>query len=179
MANDARTEFIDGLRVTADHLQHLQDRLREAVRDLRLVVGAGKIAWGLHVDAAAGSVTVQPGVGVAPSGIRLNIDVPVNLPLPELQVRFASRCMPSNKTAPLCGWATSRMLLPWSPPRHSKMQMQPIPARMHWSLRRLRRAIQTRPSRRTRRSMQRRGIMPIAETLRRMPRDAGITTVPR
>ena len=83
MANDARTEFIDGLRVTADHLQHLQDRLREAVRDLRLVVGAGKIAWGLHVDAAAGSVTVQPGVGVAPSGIRLNIDVPVNLPLPE------------------------------------------------------------------------------------------------
>ena len=32
MAQDAHTLFIDGQRVTATHLQHLQDRLREATK---------------------------------------------------------------------------------------------------------------------------------------------------
>ena len=49
MANDARTQFIDGLRVTSEHLQHLQDRLREAVRDVRTSIGLRKVAWGLRV----------------------------------------------------------------------------------------------------------------------------------
>src|SRR3954470_13674295 len=82
MANDARTQFIDGLRVTADHLQHLQDRLREAVRDVRNAIGTRKIAWGLQVAPGAGAVTVSPGVAFAPSGVRLNLDSPVNLPVP-------------------------------------------------------------------------------------------------
>ncbi len=82
MANDARTQFIDGLRVTADHLQHLQDRLREAVRDLRLTVGVRRIAWGLRVATTADSVSVSPGVAFAANGIRLSIDTDVNLALP-------------------------------------------------------------------------------------------------
>src|SRR6267142_2423032 len=74
MANDGRTQFLDGLRVTADHMQHMQDRLREAVVDLRRTVGLGRIAWGLHVETNDGAVSIQPGVAFAPSGVRLNID---------------------------------------------------------------------------------------------------------
>ena len=46
MADDARTIFVDGLRVTTEHLEHLQDRLRDAILDLRCAVGLGRIAWG-------------------------------------------------------------------------------------------------------------------------------------
>src|SRR6185369_12065536 len=49
---------------------------------LRRVVGLRKIAWGLSVSVAGNSATIQPGVALAPSGLRLNIDSPVNLPLP-------------------------------------------------------------------------------------------------
>src|SRR5262245_10543256 len=82
MANDARTQFIDGLRVTADHLQHAQDRLREAVRDVRLAVGTRKIAWGLRVSPGTASVTVESGVAFAASGVRLSLDAPANVAVP-------------------------------------------------------------------------------------------------
>jgi len=83
MANDGRTQFLDGLRVTADHMQHMQDRLREAVVDLRRTVGLGRIAWGLHVETNDGAVSIQPGVAFAPSGIRLNIDAPASVNIPD------------------------------------------------------------------------------------------------
>ncbi|MCX6627067.1 MAG: hypothetical protein NTW28_05500 [Candidatus Solibacter sp.] len=82
MAGDARTIFIDGMRVTADHMDHLQARLQEAVRDLRRVVGLRRVAWGLHVSLQGNTVTVEPGVAFAPSGVRLNVDSLVQLPLP-------------------------------------------------------------------------------------------------
>jgi len=83
MANDGRTQFLDGLRVTADHMQHMQDRLREAVVDLRRTVGLGRIAWGLHVETNDGAVSIQPGVAFAPSGVRLNIDAPASVNIPD------------------------------------------------------------------------------------------------
>ncbi len=83
MADDARSQFLDGLRVTSDHLQHLQDRLREAVQDIRRTVGLGRVGWGLHATLASGAVTVQPGVAFAPGGVRLNLDAPVNLNVPD------------------------------------------------------------------------------------------------
>src|SRR5258706_131905 len=83
MANDGRTQFLDGLRVTADHMQHMQDRLREAVVDLRRTVGLGRIAWGLHVETNNGAVSIQPGVAFAPSGVRLNIDAPASVNIPD------------------------------------------------------------------------------------------------
>src|SRR5436189_2865737 len=83
MANDARTQFVDGLRVTADHLQHLQDRLRDAMRDVRQTIGYSKVAWGLHVTAPDGEVAITPGVAFAQSGVRLNIDTAANVPIPE------------------------------------------------------------------------------------------------
>lgn len=82
MADDARTQFVEGLRVTADHLLHLQDRLREGILDFRRVIGLGRIAWGLKVQ-ATGNVTVQPGVAFAASGVRLALDSPLTLPEPE------------------------------------------------------------------------------------------------
>src|ERR671918_1848611 len=83
MAEDARTEFLDGLRVTADHLQHLQDRLREAVVDLRRTVGLGKIAWGLRAELVGATIQLAPGCAFAPSGARLSIDTDLILALPD------------------------------------------------------------------------------------------------
>ncbi len=83
MANDGRTQFIEGLRVTADHLQHTQDRLRDAVLDLRRTVGLGRVAWGLRVSLGeADAILLQSGVAFSPGGVRLNIDAPANLKIP-------------------------------------------------------------------------------------------------
>jgi hypothetical protein len=79
---DARTVFVDGLRVTADHLQHLQDRLRESVLDLRRVVGTGRIAWGLVAAADGDRVRVEPGLAFSPGGLRLSLDSAVELDVP-------------------------------------------------------------------------------------------------
>jgi hypothetical protein len=79
MADDARSQFVDGLRVTADHLQHLQDRLRESVLDLRRSAGLGRIAWGLRITLADSTVTVQPGLAFSPGGVRLALDAPLSL----------------------------------------------------------------------------------------------------
>ncbi len=82
MVEDARTEFVDGLRVTAEHLQHLQDRLREAVRDVRLSLGPGRIAWGLRAGVEAGRIALAPGVAFSPEGVRLALDAPASLEVP-------------------------------------------------------------------------------------------------
>src|ERR1043165_3370009 len=82
MADDARTQFVDGLRVTAEHLQHLQDRLRESVLDVRNAFGLGRIAWGLRASLNGTSVDVTPGVAFAPGGERLAIDSPVSVAVP-------------------------------------------------------------------------------------------------
>ena len=71
MADDARSQFIEGLRVTAEHLQHLQDRLRESVADLRCTVGCGRIGWGLVVRVDSGQVRVEPGLALASGGVRI------------------------------------------------------------------------------------------------------------
>jgi hypothetical protein len=63
-------------------MQHMQDRLRESVHDLRRTVGLNRIAWGLHCTISSGTVTLQPGVAFSASGVRLNIDAPANLNMP-------------------------------------------------------------------------------------------------
>ena len=57
MATDARAQFLDGLRVTSEHLTHLQDRLYEAIHDLRTTVGLGRVGWGFRVTADANGTT--------------------------------------------------------------------------------------------------------------------------
>ena len=84
MAEDARTQFVDGLRVSAEHLQHLQDRLRESVLDVRNAIGLGRVAWGLKADLndAGTFVDLAPGVAFAPGGVRLAVDSPLSLAVP-------------------------------------------------------------------------------------------------
>jgi hypothetical protein len=82
MADDARTQFIDGLRVNAEHLQHMQDRLREAVLDVRGALGLGRVAWGLRATLTGSAVEVTPGVAFARDGVRLSVDSPLSLAVP-------------------------------------------------------------------------------------------------
>lgn len=82
MADDARTQFIDGLRVTADHLQHLQDRLRDSVLDVRRTLGLGRIAWGLRATLDGDAVRLTPGAAFTAGGDRLALDGEVSLAVP-------------------------------------------------------------------------------------------------
>lgn len=71
MTTDPKTIFMDGLRVTPQHLNHLQSALQQAVRDLRRTLGYGKIAYGLRLTVDGETVTLAPGVAFAPDGVRL------------------------------------------------------------------------------------------------------------
>ncbi|MBI3347685.1 MAG: hypothetical protein HY020_10805, partial [Burkholderiales bacterium] len=82
MTSDPRTTFVDGLRVTPQHLNHLQDALRQAVLDLRGTLGFGRIAYGLRASVADGSVAVSPGLAFSSSGLRLALAEGATLPLP-------------------------------------------------------------------------------------------------
>jgi hypothetical protein len=86
MAEDARAQFIPGLRVTADHLTHVQDRFREAVLDLRKTIGLGRIAWGLRVDMDTDHLTIDPGLAFSPGGLRLALAAPLVLPVDDTGV---------------------------------------------------------------------------------------------
>ena len=99
MADDPRSHFVEGLRVTAEHLQHLQDRLREAVLDLRRTVGLGRIGWGLVVRLEGGQLRVEAGVALSPGGIRLAVDSAVNLGPPALGQRVVLRASNADLAA--------------------------------------------------------------------------------
>lgn len=47
---EGSTRFLDGMRVSKEHLEHFQDVLLDAVVYLRQAVGTGKIAYGLKVE---------------------------------------------------------------------------------------------------------------------------------
>jgi hypothetical protein len=82
MAEDAHSRFVAGLRVSAEHLQHLQDRLRDSLLDLRRAVGLGRIAWGLRIVVGADSIILARGVALSKGGVRLSVDSPVTLEPP-------------------------------------------------------------------------------------------------
>ena len=65
MAENAGPRFEEGLRVTADHMRDLQDRLWEAVGDLRLGLGLGHIGWGLRADLSGDQIPKASGAGSA------------------------------------------------------------------------------------------------------------------
>ena len=91
MAGDPRTEFRDGMRVTTDHMRHMQDRLREAVLDVRRTIGLGRIGWGLRATLDDRSVNVTPGIAFSPSGLRLSLDSAAAVSLPDGVFRAAER----------------------------------------------------------------------------------------
>ena len=99
MADDAHSHFIDGLRVTAEHLEHMQDSLHDALLDFRRAIGLGRVVWGLRVTEENGSVRVEPGCAFAPSGVRLSIDAPLTLAVDELPARVVLRAANEDKAA--------------------------------------------------------------------------------
>lgn len=82
MIDAPRARFVDGLRVTALHLNHLQDSALGAAGDLREIVGLGRIGIGLRLLVDGTTLTVSRGLAIAPDGsrIRLDEDAPVVVP---------------------------------------------------------------------------------------------------
>lgn len=59
----SHVNFFDGMRVSAEHMDHLQGSLHSAIADLRGVAGLGRVHEGFEVVANGdGTVTVQPGL---------------------------------------------------------------------------------------------------------------------
>ncbi|MDJ0768555.1 MAG: hypothetical protein QNJ12_07155 [Ilumatobacter sp.] len=77
------SNFVEGLRVTPQHLAHLQDTLAEAVRDLRTVIGVGQIGYGLRLETDGSAVSLTPGLGFTPGGERLRIEEGATVPVPD------------------------------------------------------------------------------------------------
>ncbi len=83
MGMDAKSHFIDGLRVTPQHLNHMQEVLAQGISDLRYALGAGKIAWGLRllVSNDGKIVTLTKGLAISDLGLRLSVEEDVELPI--------------------------------------------------------------------------------------------------
>lgn len=66
---EGRTVFLDGLLVTREHLNHLQDTLLADVVQVRQTAGLGKVCFGLKVEAGdAGKVKINPGTAFDAQG---------------------------------------------------------------------------------------------------------------
>lgn len=79
MSEDAKTKFVDGLRVTPRHLNHLATTFEQAIQDLRRTLGSGGIAHGLRIVVAGGNATLSPGLAFSSASLRMG--VPAGLPL--------------------------------------------------------------------------------------------------
>jgi len=76
----AHIRVFDGLRITTDHLEHLQGSFSSAVQELRQVAGLGRVHEGFDIQVTDGTqVTVQPGVAFDLSGNRIACDEPTVL----------------------------------------------------------------------------------------------------
>ena len=93
MSDAPRAQFMDGLRVTALHLNHLQTAALRAARDLREIVGFGQVGAGLRLIVDGGAVTLTPGLGFTSGGasIRIEEDAPISLPPGDGSFRISLR----------------------------------------------------------------------------------------
>lgn len=72
-----RARFVDGMRVTREHLDHLQDVLHAAALQARGTAGLGRVSFGLRVEATAPpTVTVAPGLAIDRDGRPLELAEP-------------------------------------------------------------------------------------------------------
>ena len=85
MSDEQGTVFLDGLRVTAQHLNHLEESAQEAVSDLRRVLGLAHIGYGFRIQVAddGQSATLTPGLGFTASGARVTLDEGASLTIPD------------------------------------------------------------------------------------------------
>ena len=94
-------QVFDGLRITTDHLDHLQGAIHSAIGDVREILGLGQIHRGFAV-ARLDDATVEIGPGVAfdRQRRRVVIDEPVRVAVPALagsDMRFL--CLLYNEVA--------------------------------------------------------------------------------
>jgi len=76
-------EVFDGLRITTDHIDHLQGSIHSAIADLRGILGLSRIHRGFGVTAVdEHSVRVDPGLAFDAHGRRVVSDEPVTLEIP-------------------------------------------------------------------------------------------------
>ena len=78
----AQIRVFDGLRITTDHVNHLQGALASGFEDFREILGLGHAQTGLAVAVADdGTVTIQPGIAFDLQKNRLACDSPMTLKL--------------------------------------------------------------------------------------------------
>ena len=78
-----RVAFVDGLRVTAQHLNHAEDSALLAIEDLRAVLGRGRIGAGLRITVGGGgALTLSPGIAFTADGSPVRLDGPSPVTLP-------------------------------------------------------------------------------------------------
>jgi hypothetical protein len=67
--DEGGTRFLDGMRVTREHLEHLRDSLLGGVVGLRETIGLGRVAYGFKVEIAdPGTLLVSPGLAIDAHG---------------------------------------------------------------------------------------------------------------
>ncbi len=103
MATNAKSNFVDGLRVTPEHLNHLQGVLAQGIEDLRCTLGLNRIAWGLRllVSEDGAKVTLTRGVALSKKGLRLAQSEDIVLNIPETAPSFQLILRPGNHDQPL------------------------------------------------------------------------------
>ena len=82
MTTDARPLFLDGLRVTPQHLTHLHDVLHEAILDVRETLGYARIALGLRLSVSGSDAAISPGLAFTAKGLRLRLGEGLTVPVP-------------------------------------------------------------------------------------------------
>lgn len=76
-------EVFDGLRITTDHLDHLQGSIHSALEDFRGILGLGRVHRGFGVVAVdEHSIQVDPGLAFDSQRRRVVSDEPVKLEVP-------------------------------------------------------------------------------------------------
>jgi hypothetical protein len=70
----------DGLRITSEHMNHLQGSFQSALQEIRQVLGVGRVHYGLNViDDGKGSLTVLPGLAFDRHQNRVTLDEPKSI----------------------------------------------------------------------------------------------------
>jgi hypothetical protein len=75
----AQIRVFDGLRLTTDHVNHLQGAFASGFEDFREILGLGRAQTGLAVSIDGGAATIQPGVAFDQQKNRLACDAPLKL----------------------------------------------------------------------------------------------------
>jgi hypothetical protein len=82
--DEAGTHFLDGMRVSTEHMRHLQQSSVERARQLRSALGGGGVCHGYKVEPGnGGEVRILPGLAFDAQGRPLRLEQAATLPAPQ------------------------------------------------------------------------------------------------